>query len=54
MGDKQGAAQQFEQVLRATPDYGRAHFSLGVLLNDAGRYPEAVDHFRAALKNDPN
>ena len=43
------AGPQGDAGLRA-----RAHFSLGVLLNDEHEYPAAVDHFRAALKFDPH
>jgi tetratricopeptide (TPR) repeat protein len=54
MGDTSGALQQFEAALQASPDDARAHFSLAVLLRDGGRYDEAVAHFSAALKTEPN
>jgi tetratricopeptide (TPR) repeat protein len=46
--------EQFEQVLRTSPDYPQSHYSMGVLLSEAGRHSEAIEHFSAALKSQPD
>ncbi len=47
-------AAQFEDVIRRDPAHARAHFSLGVLLNDAmGRYDEAIARFQSAIQHEP-
>jgi tetratricopeptide (TPR) repeat protein len=53
MGDMGGAAAQFEEVIRREPAHARAHFSLGVLLSNAGRYDEAIARFSSALQHEP-
>jgi tetratricopeptide (TPR) repeat protein len=53
MGDKAGAAAQFEEVIRRDSTHARAHFSLGVLLNEAGQYDEAIAHFKSAIQHEP-
>jgi tetratricopeptide (TPR) repeat protein len=59
-GDVEGARQQFEQVARLGPADGldeataKAHYSLGVLASSAGHADEAIDHFSAAVKYQPD
>lgn len=52
-GDPAGAQQQFEQVVRASPDYHPAQYSLGVMLQDKGLHAEAIGRFTAALRARP-
>ena len=53
MGDARGAEEQFVQVTRTSPEFTRAHFSLGVLLEAGRRHADAMDQFSTALKYDP-
>ena len=36
------------------PDYGDAHYNLGLLLIGMGRQTDALAEFKATLKSDPN
>ena len=54
LGDARGAQEQFEQVVRMSPTYARAHYSLGVLLEAGGRHQEAIDRFLTAVKYEPH
>src|SRR5947208_1750394 len=54
MGDARSAKEQFEQVVRESPDYFLAQYSLGVLLQSGGRHAEAAEHFSAALRSRAN
>ncbi len=54
LGDARGALEQFEQVVRTSPTYARAHYSLGVLLEAGGRHQEATERFAAAVKYEPH
>ena len=59
-GDGQGAAQQFEAVVKAAPPDGidestaKAHYSLGVLMAEQGRNRAALDHLSAAVRYQPS
>ena len=54
MGDAAGAGAQFEEVIRRDPTQARAHFSLGVLLNERRQVPDqAVERFSSALQHEP-
>jgi tetratricopeptide (TPR) repeat protein len=59
-GDVRGAMERFEEVVREVPADGpdetasKAHYSLGVLMASAGRRAEAIRHFTAAVKFNPN
>ena len=59
-GDVRGAVERFEEVVRFAPQDGpdetaaKAHYSLGVLMASAGRGDEAIRHFSAAVKFNPN
>jgi hypothetical protein len=44
---------QFEAAIALKPDHARAHYSLGVALQRAGRGAEAVPHFEAAIQLEP-
>ena len=59
-GDVTGAERQFEDVVRASPADGidessaKAHYSLAVLKASYGQAQEAIEHFSAAVKYQPN
>ena len=53
MGDPGGAFAEFERILQTAPDFALAHFSLGVLLEGAGRRPAAIERFEAAVRHEP-
>jgi len=59
-GDLDGARGEFEAVVRMAPPNGvdestaKAHYSLAVLLVSNGRGPEAIEHFAAAVRYQPN
>lgn len=59
-GDVKGAERQFEDAVRAAPSdaidesSAKAHYSLGVLMASSGRSREAIEHFSAAVKYQPN
>ena len=54
MGEIDAAIEQFEDVLRWSPGYARAHFSLGVIHASRGRYREARARFAAAVEHEPD
>jgi tetratricopeptide (TPR) repeat protein len=54
LGDARGGVEQFEQALQRAPEFAPAHYSLGVVMMSAGRYPEAIAHLTAAVKTEPN
>ena len=53
-GDVVGATREFEDVVRRSPTFVKAHVSLGVILNVSGRYREAIGRFAAAVDADAN
>ncbi len=53
LGDHRGAREQFEAVVKTTPDHRLAQYSLGVLLQADGRHGEAIERFTAALRSRP-
>ncbi len=59
-GDVHTAQEQFETVVRMAPPGGvdestaKAHYSLAVLMASTRRSREAVEHFSAAVKYQPN
>ena len=53
-GDARGAVEQLEEALRLSPEFARAHFSLGVILASSGRYPSAIERFESAVKLEPD
>jgi tetratricopeptide (TPR) repeat protein len=54
MGDAKAAREQFEEVVRTSPDHFPAQYSLGVLLQDEGRHAEAIERFSTALRHRPS
>src|SRR5437763_1412983 len=53
MGDVNGAVEQFDEVIRTSPEFAKAHFSRGVLMEAGGRHARAVEDFSTAIKYDP-
>ena len=59
-GDARGAEEQFEGVVRSSPEGGidestaKAHYSLGVLMMSSGRSQQGIEHLSAAVKYQPN
>src|SRR5206468_4169632 len=60
MGEVSSAVEQFEEVTRLAPEDGvdesaaKAHYSLGILLEETGRHADALQHLAAAVKHQPN
>ncbi len=54
MGDTIGAEALFSEVVRDTPDYFPAQFSLGVILQAKGLHGQAAERFTAALVQRPD
>jgi len=54
LGDLNGAAQQYEIVLKDSPDLEIAHFNLGTILMKQNRLNEAISHFRAVTGKNPS
>jgi tetratricopeptide (TPR) repeat protein len=53
MGDARGAVEQFEEVVRLSPGYAQAHYSLGVFMEASGRNEQAIERFSAAVRQEP-
>jgi tetratricopeptide (TPR) repeat protein len=59
-GDTRGALAEFREVVRLAPSSGsdepaaKAYYSLGIVAAAEGRMPEAVEHFSAAVRYQPN
>jgi tetratricopeptide (TPR) repeat protein len=59
-GDARGAEEQFEGVVRSSPEGGidestaKAHYSLGVLMLSSGRRQPGLEHLELAVKYQPN
>ena len=47
-------SKQFREALRLDPDYAQAHNNLGAMLQLAGQFDEALDHYRRALALRPD
>jgi predicted O-linked N-acetylglucosamine transferase (SPINDLY family) len=54
MGDNAGAALLVAAAVAARPDFATAHFDLGNLHLEGGRFQEAEEHYRRALALDPH
>jgi len=52
-GDASGAEKEFVTVVRQSPDFAKAHFSLGMLFVLSARLPAAIEQFSAAVRADP-
>ena len=53
-GDARGAEEQFEETLRRSPEFAKAHFGLGMILDLSGRHQEAAERFSAAVTSQPD
>ena len=53
-GDRDGAAEQFEAVLRLDPAQARAHAGLALLASMNGQHAEAVGHYATAVEQQPD
>jgi tetratricopeptide (TPR) repeat protein len=54
IGNQADARAYFEDGVRASPDYGKNYYSLGVLEALAGRDEQAIRYLREAVKKDPD
>jgi len=60
MGDVKGAQEEFEEVARLAPresvdeSAAKAHYSLGIVLEEQGRHLDALRHLDDAVKYQPN
>jgi tetratricopeptide (TPR) repeat protein len=52
-GQRQAAAQQFQQALRIKPDHAEAYYNLGIISAGYGKLDEAVERYRQALQINP-
>lgn len=53
-GDTAGAVHQFEQALRRSPEFARAHFGLGMVFSLNRRPEDAIKRFEAAVQYQPD
>jgi tetratricopeptide (TPR) repeat protein len=53
-GDTTASVQQLQEVLRRSPTFASAHYSLGVLLLSSGHPDLAIERFAAAVRYDPS
>ena len=53
-GDLERAARHFSKVIEIEPEFGDAHFNLGVVRTDQGSIENAIACFRQALELNPN
>ena len=52
-GDVNGSVKQLQEILRRSPQFASAHYSLGVVLL-ASRQPDlAIERFQSAVRSDP-
>jgi Flp pilus assembly protein TadD len=49
----QKAVAQFSEAVRLDPNYGQGQNNLGLALAQTGRVPEALVHFQAAIRAEP-
>jgi len=52
LGDAAGAVAQLREVIRTSPEFAKAHFSLGVIMEAEGRHQESIESFSNAVKHD--
>ncbi|MBX9879078.1 MAG: tetratricopeptide repeat protein [Candidatus Obscuribacterales bacterium] len=52
-GNVQEAASLFQKVLAINPNNGDAHYNLGAIAEQQGNLPEALNHYQAAAKANP-
>jgi arylsulfatase A-like enzyme/Flp pilus assembly protein TadD len=51
--DRAGARRDFDAALTRNPQLARAHSSLGVMAAEERNLPQAIEHWRAAIRLDP-
>jgi tetratricopeptide (TPR) repeat protein len=54
LGNIQESQEQLEEIVRRSPQYSRAHFTLGLLMEDSGQYPQAMARYTSAVRHDPS
>lgn len=53
-GDVEGALEEYEAALAIEPGCARAHFNIGVVMQDLKRPDDAIRHYAAAAEADPS
>ena len=53
-GDPRGAVEQFEETLRRSPGFAKAHFGLGMVLTLSDQHQEAAERFLDAVTDQPD
>lgn len=53
-GDREGAVAAFQRALHLNPHYVEARLNLAIVLNDLGRYDEALREFEMDRPRDPD
>jgi len=53
-GDPRGAVEQFEETLRRSPGFAKAHFGLGMVLALSDQHQEAAERFLDAVTYQPD
>jgi len=53
-GDREGAVSEFQRALALNPRYVEARLNLAIVLNDLGRYDEALQGFALEAPRDPD
>jgi tetratricopeptide (TPR) repeat protein len=53
-GDREGAVASFRRALHLNPRYVEARLNLAIVLNDLGRYDEALREFQMERPRDPD
>lgn len=51
-GDREGAAESFRRALRLNPAYEEARLNLAIVLNELGRYDDALHEFSGERRRD--
>ncbi len=54
LGDHQGASRVLAQAVRRGEGGAAAAYNMGVVLNQAKKYSQAIDHLKEAIKLDPD
>jgi tetratricopeptide (TPR) repeat protein len=54
LGDTQESQEQLEEIVRRSPQYSKAHYSLGLLMEDSGQYLQAMARYTSAVRHDPS
>lgn len=54
MGNRQAGREQLEEVVRRSPEYARAHYGLGILLQESGEHARALARYTSAVRHAPD